>query len=137
MQADVRGQRDGSPSFVQAGRSGSRMTLGDGGEAGVGWIRSRMHLLEALRTEFERSLPFQGRTIGIGLHTEPKTAVLLETLAAGGATVVGTGNHGSTQDDVVAALAARGITIYGHRDDTLEQHRADLERTIDAGPDIL
>lgn len=113
------------------------MTLAEEGEARIGWIRSRMHLLEALRTEFAASQPFAGRTIGVGLHTEPKTAVLLETLAAGGARIVGTGNHGSTQDDVVAALAARGIELFGKRDDTLEEHRANLGRTIDAAPDIL
>lgn len=113
------------------------MTLAEEGEARINWIRSRMHLLEALRTEFERTKPFEGRTIGVGLHTEPKTAVLFETLAAGGATVVGTGNFGSTQDDVVAALGAKGIVIHGRRDDTIEQHRKNLELTIDAGPDIL
>lgn len=113
------------------------MTLAEDGETRIAWIRSRMHLLEALRTEFERTKPFEGRTIGVGLHTEPKTAVLFETLAAGGARVVGTGNHGSTQDDIVAALQARGIELYGKRDDTLEEHRANLERTVDAAPDIL
>ena len=44
----------------------------------------------------------------MSLHLEPKTAVLLETLAAGGAEIVATGNHGSTQDDVVAYLRDPG-----------------------------
>ena len=47
----------------------------------------------------------------MSLHLEPKTAVLLETLEAGGAEIVATGNHGSTQDDVVAYLRASGMTV--------------------------
>src|SRR5690606_18843508 len=123
----------------RAARRGSRFGMSPAaeGEARIGWIRSRMNLLDAVRADFAQRRPFEGRTIGLGLHTEPKTAVLLETLAAGGARVVGTGNHGSTQDDVVAALATRGIELFGKRDDTVEEHRANLERTIDASPDIL
>ena len=113
------------------------MGLAEDGEARIGWIRSRMHLLEDLRAEFAKTRPFEGKTIGVGLHTEPKTAVLFETLVAGGARVLGTGNHGSTQDDIVAALAVQGIELYGKRDDTIEEHRAALERTVDAEPDIL
>ena len=107
------------------------------GEERLTWVRARMRLLAGVRRAFERELPFRGMTIGVGLHIEPKTAVLLETLAAGGATVRGTGNHGSTQDDVVAALAAKGIPLLGSRDDSLETHRANLHRTLDEGPDIL
>jgi len=107
------------------------------GEARLGWIRSRMHLLAAVRADFEVRQPFAGLTIGVSLHTEPKTVVLLETLAAGGARVVGTGNHGSTQDDMVAALATRGVTIFGKRDDTLAEHHKNLNRTLDERPDIL
>ncbi|MEF2977103.1 adenosylhomocysteinase [Subtercola sp. YIM 133946] len=117
--------------------SPTQAELAAAGEARLGWIRSRMHLLREVRADFERRLPFDGMTIGVGLHTEPKTVVLFETLAAGGATVIGTGNHGSTQDDMVAALATKGITIYGRRDDTLEQHIGNLNRTLDAGPDML
>jgi len=74
------------------------------GAARVEWIRSRMPLLARVRQEFAASRPFAGHRIGMSLHIEPKTAVLLETLAAGGAEIVATGNHGSTQDDVVAFL---------------------------------
>src|SRR5512134_2464784 len=72
------------------------------GAARVDWIRSRMGLLADVRREFAATLPFAGHRIGMSLHVEPKTAVLVETLAAGGAELVGTGNFGSTQDDVVA-----------------------------------
>ncbi|WP_223690484.1 adenosylhomocysteinase [Leifsonia poae] len=116
---------------------GVRAGLAEAGEQRLGWIRSRMRSLAAIRTEFAESRPFDGLTIGVALHSEPKTAVLLETLAAGGAHVVGTGNHGSTQDDIVAALERNGIELFGHRDETLDEHRRNLERTIDRKPDIL
>jgi S-adenosylhomocysteine hydrolase len=101
------------------------------GEERLTWVRARMRLLAGVRSDFEERLPFRGMTIGVGLHIEPKTAVLLETLAAGGAKVRGTGNHGSTQDDVVAALAAKGIPLFGTREDSLEAHVANLHRTLD------
>lgn len=107
------------------------------GERRIAWIRSRMGMLANLRERFAAEQPFAGVTIGVSLHADPKTAVLLETLAAGGARVVGTGNHGSTQDDVVAALAQQGITVFGRRDDTIEEHHQNLRRTIESGPQVL
>lgn len=107
------------------------------GAARITWIRSRMPLLAETRARFTRERPFDGVRIGMSLHLEPKTAVLIETLAAGGAEVVGTGNHGSTQDDVVAALRQQGMTIVGRRADTLEQHDANVEKVLDAAPRIL
>lgn len=107
------------------------------GRLRIEWIRSRMSMLAGLRSEFERLRPFAGRRIGVSLHIEPKTAVLLEVLHAGGAEIVGTGNHGSTQDDIVAFLKSQGIGIIGRRDDTLAEHHANLGRILDATPDIL
>lgn len=101
------------------------------------WIRSRMPLLAAARARFAEIRPFAGHRIGMSLHLEPKTAVLLETLAAGGAEIVATGNHGSTQDDIVAFLREGGMTVFGSRADTLERHHENLAGVLDAGPDIL
>ncbi|HJY87297.1 MAG TPA: adenosylhomocysteinase, partial [Candidatus Acidoferrales bacterium] len=50
---------------------------------------------------------------------------------------VGTGNYGSTQDDMVAVLRSEGMLIFGTRDDTLEQHKENLRRVIGHNPDIL
>jgi adenosylhomocysteinase len=112
--------------------------LASTGAARVDWIRSRMGLLADVRREFAATRPFAGRRIGMSLHVEPKTAVLIETLAAGGAELVGTGNFGSTQDDVVAYLnTLPGITIVGRRADPLEQHERNIATVLDAGPDIL
>jgi adenosylhomocysteinase len=107
------------------------------GAARIEWIRSRMTMLAALRPELAQTKPFAGHRIGMSLHLEPKTAVLLETLACGGAEIVATGNHGSTQDDVVAALRERGMTLFGRRDDTVEQHGANIASVLDANPDML
>ena len=107
------------------------------GAARTEWIRARMPLLTDARREFEATRPFAGHTIGMSLHLEPKTAVLLEVLAAGGAEIVATGNHGSTQDDIVAFLRGQGMTVHGSRDDTLDQHRANVAAVLDASPDIL
>ncbi len=107
------------------------------GAARVDWIRSRMPLMKSVREEFEASRPFVARRIGVSLHIEPKTAVLLEVLQVGGAYIVGTGNLGSTQNDVAAYLRTLGMDIIGRRDDTLEAHLHNLEDVMDQKPDIL
>jgi adenosylhomocysteinase len=103
----------------------------------IEWIRSRMSLLKRVRADFEARKPFAGRTIGVSLHLEPKTAVLIETLAAGGARIVGTGNYGSTQDDVVAALKHWGLTIYGTREVSWDEHLGNVRKVVEREPDIL
>ena len=114
-----------------------RKALKERGSARVGWIRSRMPLMREVRAEFEKAMPFEGRRIGVSLHIEPKTAVLLEVLQAGGAEIVATGNFGTTQDDVVAHLQSLGMTVYGCREDSYDAHQNNVEDVMKGGPDIL
>ena len=123
--------------MTQAQVNPANAELVERGRGRVAWIRSRMAMLATLREEFRASRPFAGKRIGMSLHIEPKTAVLLEVLAEGGAEIVGTGNHGSTQDDVVAFLQSQGIGVFGRRADTLADHHANLARVLDAKPDML
>ena len=101
------------------------------------WTSSNMALLGRIAAEFETSRPFAGRRIGVSLHLEVKTAVLLLALKAGGADIVATGNYGTSQDDVVAHLNEQGIDARGSGSDSLERHLGHVESVLDSNPDIL
>lgn len=101
------------------------------------WTSSNMALLDQIASEFEASQPFAGKRIGVSLHLEPKTAVLLLALKRGGADVVAVGNYGTTQDDVVAYLNQRGIDARGSGSDTHERHLLNVASVLDEEPDIL
>ena len=107
------------------------------GQSRINWIRSRMHLLGELQTEFKNTKPFKKITIGVSLHLEPKTVVLLETLKMGGANIIGTGNLGSTQDDMVEVLKSWGMVIYGQRSTKSKEHFDNISKIIAAEPDLL
>jgi len=91
--------------------------LRESGARKMDWARQHMPILESIRADFERDQPFAGETIGMAMHVEAKTAILAETLAAGGAEVAITGcNPLSTHDDVSVALdAIDGVTSYAER----------------------
>lgn len=94
-----------------------------------------MRLLAGVGTQLDQAL--DGLRIGVSLHLEPKTAVLLQVLADAGADIVATGNLGTTQDDIVAALRDDGLDVFGSRSDDPTAHRANLGRVIDSEPDLL
>ncbi len=108
------------------------------GRRKIGWARQYMAVLGAIREEFEEKKPLDGLTVGMALHVEAKTAVLVETLAAGGAEVHITGcNPLSTQDDVVAALNENErVECYAKRGANTEEYYAAIDRVLDAAPSI-
>lgn len=115
------------------------MADGVGGsiEGRIQWTASNMALLGAIGQEFAETKPFDNLRIGVSLHLEAKTAVLLETLQLGGATVTAAGNYGTSQDDVVAYLRTRGIDARGSRFDDLDTHLAVVRSVIEDKPDVL
>ncbi|WP_327743206.1 adenosylhomocysteinase [Streptomyces europaeiscabiei] len=102
---------------------------------GTRWAARHMPMLAAtMRTH---AAAFAGRRIGICLHIEPKTAVLVGYLAQAGAEIVLTGSPGTTQEDSADALRDYGVTVVGHRSDDLAQHRDNVARVLDAQPDLI
>lgn len=119
----------------------SQMTSQGAVESGnrkIAWARNHMPVLAAVRGEFVREQPLQGRRIAMALHVEAKTAVLVETLAAAGARVAVTGcNPLSTQDDVSAALDTReNISSYAEHNCSNDEYYAAMDRVLDLNPDI-
>lgn len=108
------------------------------GEQKIAWARQYMPVLGAIREAFGRERPFEGMKVGMALHVEAKTAVLVETLHAGGAEVHITGcNPLSTQDDVAAALnTLTGVRCYAKRGATTGEYYAAIDRVLDARPEI-
>ncbi|MBB5754281.1 adenosylhomocysteinase [Prosthecomicrobium pneumaticum] len=103
----------------------------------LAFVSGSCRLLAATAAEFRDTRPFEGLSIGVSIHLEPKTAALIETLAAGGARVVATGNLNSTQAETVAHLAAQGITVIGGPTADPAVHDADLDAVAGEKPDLL
>ncbi|KQC04892.1 MAG: adenosylhomocysteinase [Methanoculleus sp. SDB] len=108
------------------------------GRLKMGWARQYMPVLAEIGKVFEEDRPLAGITIGMALHVEAKTAVLVETLAAGGAEVFITGcNPLSTQDDVALALNdVGGVHCYAKRACSTDEYYAAIDRVLDAAPAI-
>ncbi|QFY59161.1 adenosylhomocysteinase [Rhizobium grahamii] len=103
----------------------------------IDWIGGSCRLLNATATEFRETQPFEGLTIGTGIHLEPKTVALLMTLKAGGARLVCTGNLNSTQPATVDFLRAEGLTVFATQTTDAEAHHQSLEAVIAEKPDLL
>lgn len=96
----------------------------------IDWIGRSCRLLKAIGAEFERTRPFEGLSIGTGIHLEPKTVALLMTLRTGGARLVCTGNLNSTQPATVEFLRAQGITVFATQTTDPAAHHQSLEAVI-------
>lgn len=108
------------------------------GKLKIEWAAQYMPVLAAIKKQFEKEKPFAGMTIGMALHVEAKTANLVSTLAAGGATVHITGcNPLSTQDDVAEALNdVKNVHCYAKRACSVDEYYAAIDKVLDAKPVI-
>jgi adenosylhomocysteinase len=90
-----------------------------------------------IRREFERRKPLHKITIGCCLHVTKETAVLVQTLKAGGATVaLCASNPLSANDAVAAALADAGIYVYAWRGLSNEEYYWCVDKVIEHKPRI-
>jgi adenosylhomocysteinase len=113
-------------------------SLREEGRRKMDWALQHMPICASLREEFAAERPFEGQTIGMAMHVEAKTAILVETLAIGGAEVAVTGcNPLSTHDDVSVALDdVENVASYAVRGVDDEGYYAAIESVIDHEPTI-
>jgi adenosylhomocysteinase len=113
------------------------LSLAKAGRLRIEWAESRMPVLMALRERHRKSKPFKGYRIAGCLHVTKETAVLVKTFVEAGAEVSWSGcNPLSTQDDVAAALAAEGISIFAWHGMNVKEFYWCIEETLKFKPNL-
>jgi adenosylhomocysteinase len=96
-----------------------------------------MPVLNQIKNRFNKKKPLKGLTLGACLHVTKETAVLVEALMAGGAQVALCGSNPlSTQDDVAAALAEKGVHVFAWRAQKTEEYYSCIDKVLDYKPMI-
>lgn len=114
------------------------ISLAPSGEMKINWVERNMPVLRAIGEDFERTRPFEGLKIALSVHLEAKTAYLCRVMEMGGAEMYVTGSNPlSTQDDVAAALASRGMQVFGFHGCTMEEYEQCLCAALQCGPNII
>ncbi len=104
----------------------------------INWVKEFMPVLNVLNEELSQTKPLAGKNLVITMHLEAKTAYLAIVLKNAGANVAVTGSNPlSTQDDVAAALAFQGVTVFAWYNTTAAEYETFLHKALDTKPDII
>lgn len=107
------------------------------GALNVALAESHMGPLMTIRERFSKEKPFKGLRIGMALHVTKETAVLVETLVAGGAQVtLASCNPLSTQDDVSHYLNKKGVATYAYKGESTADYYAFIKKVIESKPNV-
>jgi adenosylhomocysteinase len=110
--------------------------LAPDGHRKIDWAAEHSPVLNTVRDRFLKDGTFEGLGVGVALPIEAKTAYLTVMLAEAGADVaVASPGPFFVQDDVAAALAERGVTVYASSENDPEDADRELERVIDRAAD--
>ena len=113
------------------------LSLAEQGNLLIQWASTHMPVLNHIKQRFEKEKPFKGTVLGACLHVTKETAILVQTLKAGGAEVALCGSNPlSTQDEVAAALAKIGVSVYAWRGETKDEYYWCVNKVIDHKPVI-
>jgi len=113
------------------------ISLASKGNLQIEWASKHMPVLSQIGNRLKEEKSFRGLTLGACLHVTKETAVLVEALLAGGAKVALCGSNPlSTQDDVAAALAEKGVHVFAWRGQETEEYYRCIEQAIGYHPKI-
>lgn len=114
------------------------IALAPTGHQKIAWVKEHMPLLNILNERYAEKKIFDGLNMVVTIHLEAKTAYLAQTLKNCGANVVVTGSNPlSTQDDVAAALADSGITVFATHACSQEEYDLYLSKALDTKPSLI
>jgi adenosylhomocysteinase len=120
------------PSII---RDASLATVGN---QKIDWVERHAPVLARLSTSYLADGTFRGLTIGMTIPIGPKVSFFATALKRAGATVVVTAPDPSfVQDDAAAALASRGVTVYGSSAQREEDVLPNFERVLAHRPDVV
>ena len=112
-------------------------SLAPQGHLQIEWASRHMPVLNLIKNRFEKEKPLKGFTIGACLHVTKETAVLVDALIAGGAKIALCGSNPlSTQDDVAAALADKGVHVFAWRGQNTQEYYKCIDNVLDYKPSI-
>jgi len=113
------------------------LKLASEGRKLIDWAETRMPVLMALREKYRRTKPLRGYRIAGCLHVTKETGVLVKTFVEAGAHVSWSGcNPLSTQDEVAAALAADGVSIFAWHGMSVKDFYWCIEETLKIHPNL-
>ena len=123
------------------------LALAKKGALRIEWAAQEMPVLKIIRDRFAKEKPLKGIRLCACLHVTSETAMLMETLKAGGAAIsLCASNPLSTQDDVAASLVKNsGMSVFaikGEDTKTYYRHIKDAlaitpQITMDDGADVV
>ncbi len=114
------------------------ISMASEGRRKINWVKKNMPVLNIIEKRFREERPFIGLKMALSIHLEAKTAYLAEVFAAGGADISVTGSNSlSTKDDVAAALAVAGLSVYAWHNSTEVEYRKHLDSALAIGPNIV
>ncbi len=113
------------------------LSQAESGRMKIEWAEARMPVLMALREKYSKTKPLAGQRIAGCLHVTKETAVLIRTLLAAGAELSWSGcNPLSTQDEIAAALAAEGVSIYAWHGLSRDEFYWAIDKTVEFKPTL-
>ncbi len=116
----------------------SNIKLAKKGKLRIEWADENMPVLRLIRERFKKAKSLKGVRLGCCLHVTTETAVLMHTLASGGADIrLCASNPLSTQDDVAASLVKDyRIPVFARRGENSKVYYAHINSVLENKPHV-
>lgn len=114
------------------------INLAKKGKLRIEWAAQEMPVLKSIAERFKREKPLKGFRVSACLHVTTETAILMETLKAGGAeTYLCASNPLSTQDDVASSLVRFSkISVFAIKGEDRRTYYRHINNALSINPQI-